>query len=65
MKKNSFFLLAALLIVVGFSSCGIFGKGCGCPEFGKIKLHNAAPSSLRVIARQSQTVQSKMKVHSA
>jgi len=41
MKKNSLFLFAALMVTVGFSSCGIFGKGCGCPEFGKIKQHTA------------------------
>jgi len=37
MKKNSLFLFAALLATVSFSSCGIFSKGCGCPEFGTIK----------------------------
>ncbi|WP_179415053.1 hypothetical protein HDF19_07445 [Mucilaginibacter sp. E4BP6] len=42
MKKNSLFLFAALLAVVSFSSCGIFGKGCGCPTFGRVK-QNAAP----------------------
>jgi hypothetical protein len=43
MEKNKLLLFAALLIlVVSFSSCGIFSKGCGCPTFGKIKQH-AAP----------------------
>jgi hypothetical protein len=38
MEKNKLLLFAALLIlVVSFSSCGIFSKGCGCPTFGKIK----------------------------
>jgi hypothetical protein len=41
MKKNSLFLFGAMLVTVSFSSCGIFGKGCGCPEFGKIKQRTA------------------------
>jgi len=36
MLKNKFIYLV-LLAVMGLSSCGIFHKGCGCPEFGKIK----------------------------
>jgi len=42
MKKNSLILFGALLVtIVSFSSCGIFGRGCGCPEFGKIKQRTA------------------------
>ncbi|WP_461449945.1 hypothetical protein [Mucilaginibacter sp.] len=37
--KNILFFFAAVLVIISFSSCGIFGKGCGCPEFGKIKQH--------------------------
>jgi len=40
MKKNSLLLFAALLVVVIFSSCGLFSKGCGCPTFGRIKQHS-------------------------
>ena len=36
MKKSKLILLGAI-IVVSFSSCGIFKKDCGCPHFGKAK----------------------------
>ena len=35
MLKLKLTIAALLLISVSFSSCGIFGKGCGCPKFGK------------------------------
>jgi len=44
MKKNSLYLFTALLVVVSFSSCGIFSKGCGCPTFGKIKHSSFVPT---------------------
>ena len=65
MKKNTLFLFAAVLLVTSLSSCGIFGKGCGCPTFGQLKSHSSSPSSLRAIARQSQTVQGKLQGKSA
>jgi hypothetical protein len=37
MTKNKLLLFVLLLTVISFSSCGIFGKGCGCPEFGYVK----------------------------
>jgi len=37
MIKNKLLLFVLLLITISFSSCGIFGKGCGCPEFGYVK----------------------------
>jgi len=59
MKKNSLFLFVALLVVVSISSCGIFGKGCGCPEFGKIKQQNSSPRVIANAVWQSQTAQRK------
>ena len=38
MLKNKWAIAALLLISVSFSSCGIFGKGCGCPKFGNVEL---------------------------
>jgi len=38
MMKNRVLILIGLVVVVSFSSCGIFGKGCGCPTFGGIKI---------------------------
>jgi len=33
MLKNKFIIIGAIVLVL-FSSCGIFHKGCGCPHFG-------------------------------
>ncbi len=38
MLKNKWVIAALLLVSVSFSSCGIFGKGCGCPHFGSVKI---------------------------
>jgi hypothetical protein len=38
MIKNKLLLFVLLLVVTSLSSCGIFGKGCGCPEFGYMKM---------------------------
>jgi len=37
MKKSKLIIIGAAILVTGFSSCGIFKKGCGCPTFGKVK----------------------------
>ncbi|WP_290306214.1 hypothetical protein [Mucilaginibacter flavus] len=37
MKKSKFLILAGAVILLSFSSCGIFHKGCGCPTFGVTK----------------------------
>jgi hypothetical protein len=37
MLKSKLILLGAI-VLISFSSCGIFKKGCGCPHFGKINL---------------------------
>lgn len=36
MGKSKLILLGAI-VLLSFSSCGIFKKGCGCPHFGKVK----------------------------
>jgi len=39
------FIVLGLVCTLALSSCGIFGKGCGCPKFGKVNhtaLKNAA-----------------------
>ncbi len=30
------FMVLTLAGMLALSSCGIFGKGCGCPKFGKV-----------------------------
>jgi len=39
MVKNAL-IIVGLICLVSLSSCGIFGKGCGCPHFGAIKTHS-------------------------
>ena len=29
-------IIAAVALVMGLSSCGIFHKSCNCPHFGKV-----------------------------
>jgi hypothetical protein len=36
MLKNKL-IIAGLVLIVSFTSCGIFKKDCGCPHFGKVK----------------------------
>jgi hypothetical protein len=37
MLKNKWVFLVLLFLAISLSSCGIFHKGCGCPEFGKTR----------------------------
>ncbi|WP_184543950.1 hypothetical protein [Mucilaginibacter sp. FT3.2] len=37
MKKSKLIIIIGAILLTGFSSCGIFKKGCGCPKFGVIK----------------------------
>jgi len=37
MKKSKIIVLLGAVLLLSFSSCGIFRKGCGCPHFGAIK----------------------------
>jgi hypothetical protein len=36
MLKNKWIILGLVVVVVSFTSCGIF-KGCGCPKVSKVK----------------------------
>jgi len=36
MLKSKILIAAAALLLVGFTSCGIFKKGCGCPPVSKV-----------------------------
>jgi hypothetical protein len=36
MLKSKLFI-AGLIVLVSFSSCGIFKKGCGCPPITRVK----------------------------
>jgi len=38
MKKSKLIIIGAAVLLAGFSSCGIFKKGCGCPTFGAKKV---------------------------
>ena len=49
MTKNKLLLFVLLLITVSLSSCGIFGKGCGCPEFGYAKGDKAPHNEIIMI----------------
>ena len=48
MLKSKFILLGAI-VLISFSSCGIFKKGCGCPHFGKIKAHDVQMCKYAVV----------------
>jgi len=32
--------VSAIVMMLGFSSCGLFHKSCNCPHFGKVKQMN-------------------------
>jgi thiol:disulfide interchange protein len=38
MTKSKLILLAAVMVLMSLSSCGLFKKSCNCPHFGKIEL---------------------------
>jgi len=40
------FIVLGLVCTIALSSCGIFGKGCGCPKFGKV--NHTAPKNTAV-----------------
>ena len=56
MTKNKLLLFVLLLITISFSSCGIFGKGCGCPEFGYVKADKAHHKEIIMIRAKASII---------
>jgi len=50
MKKSKLIIIGAAVLLAGFSSCGIFKKGCGCPTFGKIKCADMQISDVQMMS---------------
>jgi len=40
MLKNKLIKAGLAVLIITFSSCGIFHKSCNCPKFGKVKTVN-------------------------
>jgi len=52
--KNRILILIGLVLIVSFSSCGIFGKGCGCPTFGYVD-HAVSKNVVKLHARSAKS----------
>jgi hypothetical protein len=50
MKKNKLFILAGVVVLLSFSSCGIFHKGCGCPTFGAVKCADSKCAGVQMMS---------------
>ena len=54
MKNRVLIIILALVMVMGFFSCGIFGKGCGCPTFGYVD-HAGSKDIVKLHSRSSKS----------